>query len=87
MWSNDENSDSSLQLPPFQLGEEDQQTVADVATPIYTYVDEMTLKFITGAEPLENFDTFRDTIRSMGMDEVLELEQKGYEEYMSKNMN
>ena len=47
----------------------------------------MTVNFITGAEPLENFDTFRDPIRSMGMDEVLELEQKGYEEYMSKNMN
>ena len=86
MWSDDENIDSSLQLPPFQLAEEDQQIVADVATPIYTYVDEMTLKFITGAEPLENFEVFRDTIRSMGMDQVLELEQKGYDEYMAKQV-
>lgn len=84
MWSDDDKSDSSLQLPPFQLDEEDQQTVAEVGTPIYTYVDEMTLKFITGAESLDHFDSFRDTVKSMGIEEVLQLEQKGYEEYMEK---
>lgn len=81
-WSDDENVDSSMQLPPFQLNEADQQTVVDITTPLYTYVDEMTLKFITGAEPLDNFETFRETIRSMGMDQVIELEQKAYDDYM-----
>lgn len=87
MWAEDENSDSSLQLPPFQLSEADQQTVAEIGTPIYTYVDEMTLKFITGAEPLENFDAFRETIKSMGIEEVLQLEQSGYDAYMAKKAN
>lgn len=84
MWSDDDKVDSSMQLPPFQLEEADQQVLADVATPIYTYVDEMTLKFITGAETLENFEAFREMIRSMGMEEVIALEQKGYDEYMAK---
>ncbi len=84
MWAEQDMEDSSMQLPPFQLDEEDQQTLADVATPIYTYVDEMTLKFITGAEPLDHFEVFRDTIRSMGMEEVIALEQKGYDAYISK---
>lgn len=84
MWSDDDKVDSSIQLPPFQLEEADQQVLADVATPIYTYVDEMTLKFITGAESLDKFETFRETIRSMGMEEVIALEQKGYDEYMAK---
>ena len=44
----------------------------------------MTLKFITGAEPLDHFEVFRDTIRSMGMEEVIALEQKGYDTYISK---
>ncbi len=84
MWAEQDMEDSSMQLPPFQLDEADQQTLADVATPIYTYVDEMTLKFITGAEPLDNFDVFRDTIRSMGMEDIIALEQKGYDAYISK---
>lgn len=83
-WADDPNVDSSILLPPFQLDEEDQATVAEVATPIYTYVDEMTLKFITGAEPLENFDIFRETVKSMGINDVIALEQKGYDTYMSK---
>lgn len=83
MWA-DDTFDSSLQLPPFQLDEADQQTIAEVATPIYTYVDEMTLKFITGAESLDNFETFRETIRSMGMEDVIALEQEGYDDYISK---
>lgn len=87
MWSDDENVDSSLQLPPFQLDEADQQIVTEIGTPIYTYVDEMTLKFITGAEPLENFDAFRDTIKSMDIETVLELKQKGFDSYMKKKTN
>lgn len=83
-WSDDDKVDSSLQLPPFQLDEEDQQVLAEMTTPIYTYVDEMTLKFITGAEPLENFNSFRDTIRSMGMEEAIALKQKGFDAYIAK---
>lgn len=84
MWSDDDKIDSSLQLPPIQLSEEAQQTITNVGTPIYTYVDEMTLKFITGAESLDNFDTFRDTIRSMGIEEVLQLEQEAYDAYIAR---
>ena len=83
-WSEEEyRGDSSLQIPPFQMEEDDQARVAELGTPLYTYVDEMTLKFITGVEDLSKFDEFRATIRSMGIEEILELEQKGYDNYLS----
>ena len=46
----------------------------------------MTLKFITGAEPLDNFDNFRATIKSMGIDEALQLKQDGLDAYMAKEV-
>ena len=51
---------------------------------IETYVSEMTLKFITGAEPLSNFDIFHETVKSMGVDEAIALTQKAYDAHMSK---
>ena len=46
----------------------------------------MVLKFITGAEPLENFDQDVETIKSLGIEEAIALEQKGYDTYMSKKV-
>lgn len=83
-WADQEGVDSTMQLPPFQLDEEDQQRLAEIMTPICTYVDEMVLKFITGAEPLSNFETFRSTIMSMGIEEAIALEQEGYDAYITK---
>ena len=37
MWAEQDMEDSSMQLPPFQLDEEDQQTLADVANDSKVY--------------------------------------------------
>ena len=46
----------------------------------------MVLKFITGAEPLDNFDQYVETIKSLGIEEALAMKQEGYEAYMAKKM-
>lgn len=58
--------------------------MSELVTPICTYVEEMTLKFITGAESLDQFDEFRAVVESMGIEEALQLEQEGFEAYQSK---
>lgn len=85
-WSDDDKVDSSLQLPPYQLSEDEQQRLGEIMTPVNTYVDEMTLKFIIGAESLDDFETYRATIQSMGIEEALRMKQDGLEEYMSKTL-
>ena len=37
-------------------------------------------------EPLDNFDNFRATIKSMGIDEALQLKQDGLDAYMAKEV-
>lgn len=47
-------------------------------TSIVTYTEQMLLKFMLGQEPLSNFDTFRETLKEMGVDEVLKVYESAY---------
>lgn len=39
-------------------------------------------KFIMGKEPLDNFDSFVQTLKNMGIDDVLAVEQAAYDRYV-----
>lgn len=54
---------------------------ASLAADIDTYIDEMRAKFISGVEPLDNFDQYIATLKGMGMDRLLEIRQQSYEAF------
>ena len=60
--------------------EKDARIIADVKT----YTDEMILKFITGKEPISNFDSFVQQVKSLKIDESLAIRQAAYERYMAR---
>jgi putative aldouronate transport system substrate-binding protein len=86
LWADDPNVDSIFYLPPYQLTEAEQNLRTRVMTEISTYANEMVLKFITGTENLNRFDTFVTTINNMGLAEVLRSEQGAYNRYLNKKM-
>ena len=43
----------------------------------------MMVRFTTGDEPLSNFDKFRETLKSMGVEELLEIYKKTYDQQMA----
>ena len=86
LWADDPNVDSSLNLPPYQLNVPEQNLRTRILTQISTYADEMTLKFITGAEPLSNWDAYVATINSMGLTDLLKSEQGAYNRYLAKKL-
>ena len=51
---------------------------------IDTYVSEMSIKFINGEEPLSNWDTYVETIKGMGLDEVVANYQAAYDRYINR---
>ncbi len=69
-------------IPALSLTEEEREIVNSTYTEIQTYKDEMINKFIMGKEPLENFDKFVQTLKDMGIDDVLAAEQAAYDRYM-----
>ena len=51
---------------------------------VNTYAEEMLLKFITGAEPLENFDKYSKDVMEYGLEEALKLYQAAMDRYLGK---
>lgn len=46
------------------------------------YVREMTIKFVSGVEPLENFDVFVNQLKKLGVDEAVKVRQAQYDRYL-----
>ena len=57
---------------------------ASIYTDIETYVQECNVKFIMGQMSLDDYDSYRDTIKNMGIDRVIELKQAALDRYNSR---
>ena len=81
----DTNNDYSYSFPAgVTLNEGEKEVYGDYYGDIETYVNEMTVKFIMGLEPLENLDSFVETLHSLSVDEVINAYQSAYDRYMAR---
>ena len=65
---------------PQVMGTEEEQAIIDRISPdLETYCDEMIEKFITGIEPLDNFDAFVQKVSEIGMEELLAVKQAQFD--------
>lgn len=71
-------------LPETLKTAEELEAVTDTINSIKTYISEMSLKFVTGDESLDNFDAFVAHIEELGLEKVLEVEQAAYNRYMAR---
>lgn len=81
------DADGTYNLPTgVALNEEENQEYATLSSDITTYASTEIMKFILGQEELtpDAFETFRDTIISMGGNRMEELYQQAYERYLLK---
>jgi len=85
-WSDDKTVDDSQVLPGFQLSSEGSTKRNQIMNDIQTYVDEMTLKFITGAAPLTDFDKYLEQLKKMNIEEAIAITQEEYTNFMTKPM-
>ena len=66
------------------LNVQEQIREGEIRGALATYIEEMAIRFMTGAEPLSNFDNFVSTARGMGVDELLSLYQAAYDRFMAR---
>ena len=55
---------------------EDDAVRRAVMADVDTYVDEMIIRFVSGREPLSNWDTYVEKVNGMGIAEVIDIYQK-----------
>ncbi|MDO8686334.1 MAG: extracellular solute-binding protein, partial [Clostridiales bacterium] len=68
--------------PANMLTEEEMSVWAKKMTDIKTYVEENKQKFITGDRPISEWDQYVEGVKSLGIDDVLKIEQARYDRYL-----
>lgn len=63
---------------------EESETQTGIMGDIETYVKEMTLKFITGQESLDNWDQYCDYIQGLGLQNAADIEQTIVDRYNAR---
>ena len=78
---------AQYQVQPFPqvMGtEEELDQITSLSADIDTYESEMIQNFVTGQASLDEFDSFRETVRSMGGDELTQIYQNQLDLYYQK---
>ena len=80
-----DTQDSSWLIPDnISHTAEESRELANIMTDINTYRDEMTLKFIVGQEPIDNFDDFVNTIKKLDIDRAIQIKTAALKRYNSR---
>lgn len=79
-------ADFSLRYPKaITLSAEQAEKVSAASNAgLFDYIAEMKWKFITGQEPLSNFDTYVANLERMGVSDIVAVYQQAYDNYMAK---
>lgn len=79
------DSSNALVYPPYiSLSLEDKAFCDGVMGDVNNYITEMEIKFITGEEPLSNFDNYVKQLEKMGVRDALEIYRREYDKFMSR---
>ncbi len=83
VWSKCNSTETKI--PKLIFTTEESDRMAAIKTNVDTCAQEWAFKFITGDKSLENdFDKFRDELRTYGVEDVLEIYQAAYDRYLKR---
>jgi len=68
----------------FAYTKEETEKKVPIDTQLNTYVNQMTAQFITGEKPFTEWDEYINQLKSMGLEESMQITQAAYERYKSK---
>lgn len=68
-------------IPPVSPTPEESTELASIMNEVNTLVDEMSLKIILGAEPVDSFDKYVEKIKGLNIDRAIEIQQNALDRY------
>ena len=69
--------------PNLLFTKEEKDVISSKYTDIKTFVDENFDKFVTGIEPLDNWDSFVEQVKDLGIEEIVDIQNAAYQRYIS----
>ena len=80
-FAGDENFQNFLQMPPITLTAEESAERTDIMVQVDTFAKEKMFQFITGAESLDNFDSYLAELKDLGIDRAKEITQEATDRF------
>jgi putative aldouronate transport system substrate-binding protein len=71
-------------LPRLSLSSDESAKASSITNDANTYANEMSVKFITGDESLDNYDTMLETLKTMGIEEAIAINQTALDRYNAR---
>lgn len=68
-------------LPPITPDSKESKEFATIMNEVKTYRDEMTIKYIMGQESLDTFDQYVESMKKLGIDRALEIQNAALKRY------
>lgn len=79
-----DNQARNYKLPRITISAANNAEYATLRNDIQTYRDEMTIDFIKGNRSLDEFDSYMSTLKSMGIERLIEIYSEAVAEYNSR---
>ena len=81
-WSNTDAR--SHVLPSITIAQDSVSEYTKLSGDVSTYIDEMFVKFVTNIEPLSNFDAYLSTLKEMGVETMIQIQQDALDEFNAR---
>ena len=75
---------TTVNLPSVYMSEEDALHATELKSVLKNHVDSETAKFITGQRPLSELDAFQEELKTMGIEEYIDMYREAYAPFMDK---
>lgn len=84
IWVQDNETSEHLCPAGISYTSDESTELSAIQNTVNTYATEMALKYLTGEESLDNFDSFVATLNEMGLPRVLEIQQAAYDRFLAR---
>ncbi|MFD0959688.1 extracellular solute-binding protein [Paenibacillus chungangensis] len=81
-WSKPSNE---RQIPSVHPSTEESKQYGTIMSNVYTYMDEMFIKFVMGTESFSNYDAFVTNLEKLGIQEAIDIKQSALDRYNARN--
>ena len=72
---------AEVPFPLVYLKGEEQDKITSIEVDLQSYVEQMEAKFITGVEPISNWEKYVETIKNMNIEEYIQVHQDAYDRW------
>ncbi len=84
LWTQATENVKAHTLPPVTFTIEESDRIASINAEILTYVSENVLKFVQGTRNINEFEDFIDELKSIKLDEYIQIYQNAYDRYLKR---